>query len=322
MAESYRPTLSLSLLNPIDEAENERVQQKLADVCLQFLNWELHDELAVQKTARVTETLVLCCRPTRDKGQMAAAPQWSIVEQFLQGLKATQVIPEDPQNQTEHEVESMNESFDETSDAPSDAPSDEPSDQPTDEAEAAAVEELQSARLGGPARVRPPRPAWPATASNFAPSLVSAMSRPDTTVEVIDLPTDGGTESILTAILRQNHGQMIECPIRAPMCDGARLAITRDRGIVLLAVAREGLSELRAIGQAYRWISENRALIAMAIPQFAIDAHRTPMLRLLVDHADASADVLQQIMQAEHVTIQAYRKLRWGKKTGLFLEAA
>ena len=92
--------------------------------------------------------------------------------------------------------------------------------------------------------------------------------------------------------------------------------------MVLLAVAREGLSELRAIGQAYRWISDNRALIGMAIPQFALDPHCTPRLRLLVDHADFSADVLQPIMQSGHVTVQAYRKLRWGGKTGLFLEAA
>ena len=91
---------------------------------------------------------------------------------------------------------------------------------------------------------------------------------------------------------------------------------------MLLAVAHEGLSELRTIGRAYRWVSENIGLIAMAIPQFAIDTHQTPKLRLLVDHADASADLLHEIMQADHVSIQAYRKLRWGGKTGLFLEAA
>ena len=60
----------------------------------------------------------------------------------------------------------------------------------------------------------------------------------------------------------------------------------------------------------------------MALPQFAIEVMRLPLLRLLVDHADISADVLQPILQADHVTIQAYRKVRWGGRTGLFLEAA
>jgi hypothetical protein len=106
------------------------------------------------------------------------------------------------------------------------------------------------------------------------------------------------------------------------MCAGARLAITRDRRIVLMAIASEGLADLRSIGQAYRWVSENRALITMALPQFAIETGRLPLLRLLVDHVDMSADVLQPILQVDHVTIQCYRRVRWGEKTGLFLEAA
>jgi hypothetical protein len=60
----------------------------------------------------------------------------------------------------------------------------------------------------------------------------------------------------------------------------------------------------------------------MAVPQFAIDTAQAPRLRLLVDHADVAADVLQPMLQSDHVTVQAYRKLRWGGKTGLFLEAA
>ena len=37
---------------------------------------------------------------------------------------------------------------------------------------------------------------------------------------------------------------------------------------------------------------------------------------------NVAADVLQPMLQSDHVTVQAYRKLRWGGKTGLFLEAA
>ena len=60
----------------------------------------------------------------------------------------------------------------------------------------------------------------------------------------------------------------------------------------------------------------------MAMPQFVIDAHRLPCLRLLVDHKDMSAELLQPMLEAGHVSVQAYRKLRWGQKAGLLLEAA
>ena len=83
-----------------------------------------------------------------------------------------------------------------------------------------------------------------------------------------------------------------------------------------------GLQDLGSIGQAYRWLNENRALVQMALPQFAIDAHQMPSLHLLVDHADVSAEVLAPMLQNGHITIHAYRKLRWGGKTGLLLEAA
>jgi hypothetical protein len=106
------------------------------------------------------------------------------------------------------------------------------------------------------------------------------------------------------------------------MCPHASLAVSRERRLVLVGVARQGLSDLRAIGQAYRWLIENRPLISLAVPQFAIDAHQLPRLHLLVDHADVTADVLQPMLQSANVTVHAYRKLRWGGKTGLLLEAA
>jgi hypothetical protein len=122
-------------------------------------------------------------------------------------------------------------------------------------------------------------------------------------------------------VLRGGH-EMIECPIKPPMCPDASLAVSRDHRLVLLAVARQGLSDLQQIGRAYQWLIENRALIGMAVPQFAIDAHQLPGLHLLVDHADMSATILQPLLQTASVTVHAYRKLRWGGKTGLLLEAA
>ncbi len=122
--------------------------------------------------------------------------------------------------------------------------------------------------------------------------------------------------------MRKPGTGLIECPVKAPMYPQGVLAVNRDRRLVILAVARQGLGELRAIGQAYRWIIENRPLLAMAMPQFSIDAHALPCLQLLVDRADLSADLLQPMLQSGNVTVQTYRKLRWGEKTGLLLEAA
>ncbi|HZL34898.1 MAG TPA: hypothetical protein VFC78_06290 [Tepidisphaeraceae bacterium] len=319
MAESYRPRLSLALLDGADAQEAGRVYRKVSSVCRQFLDWPLEDEPIIRKTGRVTETLVLSCRPTRDKAQLAAAPQWQIVADFLQS-QAALPAPQAQPGQLARELAAGMEAAEDTIHAES---------------------QRRVADIGAPT---------PSAAGDFPESTVCEMPEPqanddydalppatipmprvspptagtrDTSVEVMDLPgPNASAETILGAIIGQTSGALIECPVRAPMCAQARLAVTRDRDLVLLAVAREGLTELRAIGQAYRWLIENRALIGMAMPQLAIDPARTPRLRLLVDQADLSADVLQPMLQSENVTVQAYRKLRWGGKTGLFLEAA
>ncbi len=96
----------------------------------------------------------------------------------------------------------------------------------------------------------------------------------------------------------------------------------RDRRIVLVAVARQGLAELPSISYAFRWLLENRGLIGMALPQLSIDVQQSPQLRLLVDQADSSASTLKPILQTGQVTVQTYRKLRWSGRRGLLLEAA
>jgi hypothetical protein len=140
--------------------------------------------------------------------------------------------------------------------------------------------------------------------------------------DVIDLPPDGSEDDVLSAVMRLAAGKLVECPVRPPMCPQARLAVGRDRSVVLLAVARQGLADLRQIGRAYQWLIENCSLIAMAVPQMAIDAHRHPQLRLLVDHADRTADTLQPMLHSATVTVESYRRLRWGGRTGLLLDAA
>lgn len=162
-------------------------------------------------------------------------------------------------------------------------------------------------------------PSLPMPQVQPAPAAVASHSQD----EVIELPADvQGQSAILSAVIAGAPQGWIECPIRPPMCPDARLAVSRDRALTLIAAPSRGLSDLRAVGEAYQWLAQNRALVAMALPQLAIDAHQLPRLQLLVDHADSSAAAIQPMLQTGNVTVSAYRKLRWSGRMGLLLEAA
>lgn len=297
MAEGERPRLSLALLDAGSPAEAERVHQKLASVCQQFLNWPMESESPVSAAPRVIDQLVLCCRPIHDKAQLASAPQWSIAAEFIASAKNS--ASEAPKAAASHATR------------PAEAPI-------QDEVERELAEMDSPKPAARPIAAPKTEPAQPIM--NIQSSAAASVAPAESVTEVLELPgTD--PQSILNAVLKQN-GDLIECPVRPPMCIGARLAISRQRGLVLLAVASQGLAELRTVGRAYRWMAENGSLLAMALPQMSIDTNRTPQLRLLIDQADAGADILQPMLGSDHVTIQAYRKLRWGARMGLFLEAA
>jgi len=156
---------------------------------------------------------------------------------------------------------------------------------------------------------------------NIAAPFIMKVTSEDS--DVIDLPAHEITDNdIVQAILRHCSGELVECPIAPPMCPKAKLAVSRDRRVVMLAVAQQGLADLNKIGQAYKWLRENQNLIGMAVPQLSIDVQAAPHLSLLVNQADSTAQTLQPMLQGEHVTVKTYRKLRWGGKTGLLLEAA
>jgi hypothetical protein len=292
-----RPELSLALLDAPDADSADKVFRKLASVCQQFLDWPLTSQVIVREAYEVAEHLVVCCRPTRDKAQMGAAPQWEIIGEFLARAKAAQAVAPAPQLAEETDEHGHDETI-----------------------EAALPEVPRAVRAAlaheqeEPMRITPPQQSQqPAE----APSKPQAV--PNMTDDVIDLARD---EAVLSAILRHRSGELVECPIVPPMCDKAKLAVARDRRIVLIGEAGHGLTDLRAIGRAYQWLVENRNLIAMAVPQLSIDAHQMPQLSLLVDRADAGAATLEPMLQSGNVTIETYRKLKWGGKTGLLLEAA
>ncbi len=143
--------------------------------------------------------------------------------------------------------------------------------------------------------------------------------------DVIELSgNEDDAEAILDAVMQNSSSNegLIACPVRPPGDPAARLAVNRERRLVLVAAARKGLGDLRAIAQGYRWLIENRPLLGMAMPQFAIDTHQFPALRLLVDQADLTAELLGPLLESGNVSVRAYRRLRWAGRRALLLEAA
>lgn len=323
LADLHRPKLSLALLDTSSEHEAGVIYRKLQSVCQQFLNWPLVPDAMVQPADNVAEAVVLNCRPLRDKAQLAAAPQWEIVADFL-ATAETDFTDELP---TRSEVVALNAADPDTQ---SDAePEVEPLEEEMPHLKASSINpgiELLQADAAYAESLRAETRAFRAEAARPESRRVETAPlslASDDASDVVDLPSaDASATTILSAVVRHDAGALVECPLRPPMAPEATLAVDRERGLVLLAVTKIGLSDLRIIAQAYQWLNQNRNLIAMAMPQFAIDSHRLPSLRLLVDHRDMTADLLQPMLEAGHVTVQAYRKLRWGAKAGLLLEAA
>ena len=298
LSDIHRPRLSLAVLDAIDTAQADKVHKKLAGVCQQFLDRALEAEPPVRREHKVCEHVVMLCRPNRDKAQLANPPQWEIVGEFLmRNTRATEVA---------RPVKAME---------PAPIPAVKPMVKQT------VADVVVPSMPSNPARV----------AEVTMPEITTTAQAPietepatDALPEVVDLPcADASAEQIVSAVMKQGGGSaMLECPVRPPMCADARLAVTRDRSVVLLAVAKRGLAELNSIGQAYRWLIENRSLIGMAVPQLSIDPDQAPRLRLLVDQCDAGAEVLQPMLTGDHVAVQSYRRVKWGGKAGLLLEAA
>ena len=337
VAHNDKPLLTLSLLDASGEAEIARVFGKLSGICQQFLDWPLEPGPAVVSAPGVTEDPVLFFHPG-NPAPVGCEP-WSVLADLVARANRAGVDSCPPGGTIRPEIAADGAGSTPIAPPTRTAPlTENPAHIPQDAGilkpgrsvpappytpvshlapePAASVSRAEDFAMNEQPRITPPS----ASAAAITGSNGVRVS-PDPS-EVVEISSDGSAESILAAIFSRPESGLVECPVRTPMCLSARLAIDRDRRVILLAVAREGLAELRSIGQAYRWLIENRALIGMAVPQLAIDAHRFPRLRLLVDPADASADALQPMLQSGHVTVQAYRRVRWGDRTGLLLDAA
>jgi hypothetical protein len=311
------PPLTLALMESVSEGQAGKIFKKLSSVCLQFLGIELTTEPTVRPTQTVAEHVVAHCLAPREQAQRWNGAQWIVAGDFLaraRGQEAEQAAAVATSATSSPSLIDGSELAD-------------TADHSVDSATEPVEHEMSESKVHEERDEQIPTGRMAAATTSPATTSVPVAATPtpaaETIGEVIDLPDGAGDEeSVLGAILAGSRGDLIECPVRAPMCPTARLAVTRERGLVILAVARKGLIELRAIAQAYRWLVENRALIGMAVPQLSIDGHRHPRLRLLVDHADLTAEALAPMLETATVSVQAYRKLRWGTKTGLLLEAA
>ena len=292
LADVPRPRLTLALLDAADADEAAVVYRKIAGVCQQFLGWPMTAEPTVEPTDGIAEHVALIGRPKADRGR---SPHWRAVADFL--ARAGESAQAEPVAAPAPAVEPV-------------APLPPPVAAPVRLAEFVVP-------TAAPVAVTPivspsPEPIMP----TLAPTA-------DDTSDVAELPGGEVTESaVLSAVLANGGASYIECPVKPPSCPTATLAVGRDRRLVLLAVAKRGLGEVRNIAAAYKWVAENRPLLSMALPQFAIDQHAAPALRLVVDRADAGADLLLPMADNANVSIQTYRKLRWGGRVGLLLEAA
>ncbi len=295
LCEVARPNLSIAIFGAIDEVELEKTYRKLGSVCDQFLHMKSSLLGAIEPGDDLADHLVLAASASHSKSQLALSPQWAILTDMV---LAAEPVPAMPM-------------------AAAAVP----------QAEAPAAPTIKTVMKSVP--VDHPKPAaafTPEQPMRIEPQVTpapSAVSIPeDGFANIIDLPhADASPAAVIGAVIR-GGSELIESPVKAPAHPEAIVAVSRDHQLVLVAAARTGLADLRTIAQAYRWMSENRSLIAMALPQFSIDVHSAGRLHLLVDHADVTADVLQTLMENGSVTVKAYRKLRWAGKTGLLLEAA
>jgi hypothetical protein len=293
-------SVSLALIASPDAAEADRVYEKLSGVCRQFLGIGLEKEPAIgPDNGDVAAHIVINAQSPLPGGTQAPANWEAVVADFVRELTGESV----PQR---HDAATLMDKLAEPLAAKT-----APISPVITPAAAPAVAPVNQELNLGP---------------EFGPKLgAEPNATEDLASTVIDLPAGIRAPSDVVYAVMAGSGDLTACPLRAPMCPEAGIAVNSEHRLVLVAVAGEDLIGMRAIAAALAWMNENRTLIAMALPQFAIDALRPAILRLLMDHATQSggrAEALAAMLQSECVSIRTYRRLKWGGKSGLLLQAA
>src|SRR4051812_44113554 len=130
----------------------------------------------------------MCCRPRVDKGQMASAPQWQVVSDFISRTREQKQHEQQKQLSEEPQMQ-------------------ERSDDSRREQNKKFVADV----------VTPIYREVKANDSAKPPAVVAPTLRlTDTSSDVIDLAPDASEASIVDAILRHCSNELVECPITPP----------------------------------------------------------------------------------------------------------
>jgi hypothetical protein len=282
-----KPALSLAVLDG-DGAQAEIIHRKLAGASKQFLDRPIELEGLVGGVngagGEVAEHVVLWCRATA-----GTHDHWTAVA----ALAAKSFAP----------------AAEEDAGAGQNQPAGEP------------IFEAGAADAHPAAETIPMSIPMPVPAAADTEAQKKERNCPPGVSDVIDLPAGAGGAEILAAAL-SGETQWVVSPVKPPMCGGAIVAVDREGRLSLLAALTGGLAELPGISRALSWLTENRLLVRMAVPQMNIDAMAAPKLTLFVEAGDAAGGELGAILAGGNVTVRTYQRLRWGGKTGLLLRAA
>jgi hypothetical protein len=275
--------LGLAVLEADDQGQATVVFRKLAGASERFLNQAVESEGRVAPAPKAAEQVVLWHRAAHSSQE-----HWSAVAELAARSTAPAAAPAQVN----------------PAPAPSPAPASEarqepPSHQPSNLSINSAMN----------------------ISTDCQPQASDAAPQKKSLAQVLDLAPDADAAAILAAIVQQQT-QWIITPLKPPACAAAMVAVDRQGRLTLLGVVAGGLDDLQVIGQGYRWLMENRPLVRMALPQMNIDSAALPRLVLFLDQADTRGDQLSAILHGGAAAVQTYRRLRWGEKTGLLLEAA
>ncbi|MEM1013529.1 MAG: hypothetical protein AAGI46_15070 [Planctomycetota bacterium] len=290
----HQPRVSLAIPDAAHPAEAERAARKLLGVCRQFLELDVEVE-GPSSEGDSDDTPWHAHEVWHGRWQTAAeaGPAFDALVATLQGTSAaSESTPSDPRPTPMRIAPPVQE---------------EPASIPTAH-EVTPIHNIPSIAQPMPT----PEPVAPAVEAPVEPTATSDEE------DVIDFPSGANVTDL--AIARDRS--LAATPVTPPMLPNARLAVANDGGLMLVAAAQPGLSDLAKVGEAMAWVSQNRQLLAMALGQFRLNEHVPVKVRLLVAHADAGADALRPLLGTGDVTICAYRRLRWGGREGLLLDAA
>jgi hypothetical protein len=285
----HQPRVTLAVPDAADPSEADRAARKLLGVCRQFLDVDV--QLA------------------GDYGQ--PEPMWRSSEIFA----AAWADPDQAAPALDRVVSLLTTSADSDSSAP-------PAETPmriappaapaSDDSRPTPIPSIPSLAQPIPTAAKPEPVPAKRKAEPAAPIPMPAID------DVIDLPA--GAEVVDVALSRSSD--LATTPVVPPMLSAGRLAVAADGALVLVVAAAPGLVDLAKVGEAMAWATQNRQLLTMALNQYRISGDTPVRVRLLVAHSDAGADALRPIMGSSDVSVVAYRRLRWGNREGLLLDAA